>query len=130
VPAPFADPLLGFSGYLGGRHGEGPKLARPLRGLPGAQQPRFNLDWRAGSQGQVHRIAWPGVNLAMRRTLYDTHAATATLLANAGDLPTIDFITANMADPASDAEAMAAFTDTVRQQARQPLQPGGGPLQA
>ena len=69
-----------------------------------------------------------GPDVVLRRTLYDTRAATATLLANASDLPGIEFIAANMADPASDAEAMAAFTETVRQQARQSLQARNGPL--
>jgi putative phosphoesterase len=68
-----------------------------------------------------------GPDVVLCRTLYDTQAATGTVLANARDLPGIEFITANMADPASDAEAMAAFTETVRQQARQPLQERNGP---
>jgi hypothetical protein len=55
--------------------------------------------------------------VALRRTLYDTKAAAATLLASASDLPGIEFITGNMAAAASDAEAMAAFTEAVRQQA-------------
>lgn len=58
-----------------------------------------------------------GPDVALRRTLYDPRAATATLLASASDLPGIEFITGNMAAAASDAEAMAAFTETVRQQA-------------
>ena len=51
-----------------------------------------------------------GPDVVLRRTLYDTQAAAATLLANASNLPGIEFFTANMADPASDTEAMAAFT--------------------
>jgi hypothetical protein len=54
--------------------------------------------------------------VALHRTLHDTRAAAATLLASASDLPGIEFITGNMAAAPSDAEAMAAFTETVRQQ--------------
>jgi predicted phosphodiesterase len=58
-----------------------------------------------------------GPDVALHRTLYDTRAAAATLLASASDLPGIEFITGNTAAAASDAEAMAAFTEAVRQQA-------------
>jgi predicted phosphodiesterase len=63
--------------------------------------------------------AWAmlGPDVVLRRTRYDTRAATATLLASASDLPHIEFVTANMAAAASDAEALAAFTETIRQQA-------------
>ncbi len=65
--------------------------------------------------------AWAllGPDVTLRRTLYDTRAAAATLLASASDLPDIEFITGNMAAAASDAEALAAFTETIRQQAAQ-----------
>jgi predicted phosphodiesterase len=60
-----------------------------------------------------------GPDVTLRRTRYDIRAATATLLASADDLPGIEFITRNMAAAASDAEALAAFTETIRQQAAQ-----------
>jgi len=65
--------------------------------------------------------AWAllGPDVTLRRTRYDTRAAAATLLASASDLPDIEFITQNLAAPASDAEALAAFTETIRHQAAQ-----------
>jgi predicted phosphodiesterase len=70
-----------------------------------------------GHEGAAWALLGPDVTL--RRTLYDTQAAAATLLASARDLPGIEFITGNMASAASDAEALAAFRETVRQQASQ-----------
>lgn len=58
-----------------------------------------------------------GPEVVLRRTRYDTRAAAATLLAVASDLPGIEFVTGNIAAAASDAEALAAFTQTARQQA-------------
>jgi putative phosphoesterase len=63
--------------------------------------------------------AWAllGPDVTLRRTLFDTRTAAATLLASASDLPGIESITTNMVAAASDAEALAAFTETIRQQA-------------
>jgi putative phosphoesterase len=58
-----------------------------------------------------------GPEVVLRRTQYDARAAVATLLDNASDLPGIEFVTGNIAAAASDAEALAAFTETIRQQA-------------
>jgi hypothetical protein len=56
-------------------------------------------------------------DVVLRRARYDTRAATATLLASASDLPHIEFVTGNTAAASRDAEALAAFTETIRQQA-------------
>jgi predicted phosphodiesterase len=66
--------------------------------------------------------AWAllGPDATLHRTLYDTQSAAATLLASASDLPGIAFITGNMSAAASDAEALTAFRESVRQQASQP----------
>jgi predicted phosphodiesterase len=58
-----------------------------------------------------------GPEVVLRRTRYDTRGAVAALLAAARDLPGIEFVTGNVAAAASDAEALAAFTQTARQQA-------------
>ena len=58
-----------------------------------------------------------GPEVVLRRTQYDARAAAATLLDNASGLPGIEFVTGNIAAAASDAEALAAFTETIRQQA-------------
>lgn len=58
-----------------------------------------------------------GPEVVLRRTRYDTRAAAAAVLADASDLPGIEFVTGNIAAAASDAEALAAFTQTARQQA-------------
>ena len=55
----------------------------------------------------------------MRRTAYDTGAAAAALSASDSDLPGIEFITGNIQASASDAEALAAFSETIEHQARQ-----------
>src|SRR5262249_29065212 len=60
-----------------------------------------------------------GPDVILRRTAYDTSAAAAALSASAGDLPGIEFITGNVCASASDAEALAAFTETIERQARQ-----------
>ena len=70
-----------------------------------------------GHQGAAWALLGPDVIL--RRTPYDTQAAAATLSASASDLPGIEFITGNIQASASDAEALAAFNETIRQQARQ-----------
>ena len=58
-------------------------------------------------------------DVVLRRTAYDTGAAAAALSASASDLPGIDFITGNIRASASDAEALAAFGETIERQARQ-----------
>jgi hypothetical protein len=55
----------------------------------------------------------------LRRTAYDTDAAAAALSSTASDLPGIEFITANILASASDAEALAAFNETIEHQAGQ-----------
>jgi len=64
--------------------------------------------------------AWAllGPDVVLRRTDYDTEAAAATLAASASDLPDIEFIAGNVRASASDADALAAFTETLQQQAR------------
>jgi len=58
-----------------------------------------------------------GPDVVLRRTLYDTEAAAAALEAAAPDLPDIGFLAGNVRAATSDAEALAAFTETARQQA-------------
>ena len=62
--------------------------------------------------------AWAllGPDVVLRRTLYDTEAAAAQLSAAARELPGIDFIAENTRASKSDAEALAAFTETIRLQ--------------
>ena len=64
--------------------------------------------------------AWAllGPDVMLRRTRYDTEAAVALMLASAGDLPGIEFITGNVRASASDAEALAAFAEATQQQAQ------------
>ena len=69
-----------------------------------------------------HRgAAWAllGPDVVLRRTAYDTSAAVAAMSASASDLPGIEFITGNVRASASDAEALAAFNETIEHQARQ-----------
>ena len=56
--------------------------------------------------------------MVLRRTAYDAGAAVASLAASASDLPGIEFITGNVRASASDAEALAAFNETIERQAR------------
>ncbi|MGP8001944.1 MAG: metallophosphoesterase family protein [Streptosporangiaceae bacterium] len=58
-----------------------------------------------------------GPDVVLRRTLYDTEAAAAALEAAAADLPDIGFLAGNVRSSASDADALAAFSETARQQA-------------
>jgi diadenosine tetraphosphatase ApaH/serine/threonine PP2A family protein phosphatase len=58
-----------------------------------------------------------GPDVVLRRTLYDSEAAAAALQAAAPDLPDIGFLAGNVRASASDAEALAAFSETARQQA-------------
>jgi predicted phosphodiesterase len=62
--------------------------------------------------------AWAllGPDVILRRTSYDTAAATTILSASASDLPGIEFITGNIKASASDAEALAAFNETAERQ--------------
>ncbi len=53
----------------------------------------------------------------LARTWCCTAPCTTPGPPSASDLPGIDFITGNMAAAAGDAQAMAAFTEAVRQQA-------------
>jgi hypothetical protein len=55
--------------------------------------------------------------VVLRRTAYDASAAVAAMSASAGGLPGIEFITGNVQASASDAEALAAFNETIEQQA-------------
>ena len=57
-----------------------------------------------------------GPDVVLRRTLYDTDAATTALWRAAHDLPGADGFVGNVRACAGDAEAVAAFTQTVRQQ--------------
>ena len=59
-----------------------------------------------------------GPDVVLRRTLYDTDAAAAALWRAAHDLPGAEGFVGNVRACAGDAEALAAFTQTVRQQAR------------
>jgi len=68
---------------------------------------------------QEPRGALLGPDVTQRRTLYDTQPAAAALVASASDSPDIEFITGNKAAAANDAEAPAAFTEAIRQQAAQ-----------
>jgi putative phosphoesterase len=65
--------------------------------------------------------AWAllGPDVVLRRTPYDLRAAAADLAAAAGGLPGLDFVTGNVRAPASDADALDAFGETVRLQAAQ-----------
>ena len=65
--------------------------------------------------------AWAllGPDVVLRRTAYDTGAAVAAMSASASDLPGIEFITGNVRASASDAEALAAFSETIEHQAGQ-----------
>ena len=65
--------------------------------------------------------AWAllGPDVVLRRTTYDTSAAVAAMSASASDLPGIEFITGNVRASASDAEALAAFNETIEHQAGQ-----------
>jgi diadenosine tetraphosphatase ApaH/serine/threonine PP2A family protein phosphatase len=65
--------------------------------------------------------AWAllGPDVVLRRTHYDARAAAAAVQASAHDLPGIEFIAQNIGSSASDSEALAAFTETVHQQASQ-----------
>ena len=71
--------------------------------------------------------AWAllGPDVVLRRTAYDTGAAVAAISASASDLPGIEFITGNVRASASDAEALAAFNQTIEHQARQRRAPSG-----
>jgi len=57
-----------------------------------------------------------GPDVVLRRTLYDTDAATTALWRAAHDLPGADGFVGNVRACAGDAEAVAAFTQTIRQQ--------------
>ena len=65
--------------------------------------------------------AWAllGPDVVSRRTADDTGAAVAAMSASASDLPGIEFITGNVRASASDAEALAAFSETIEHQAGQ-----------
>ena len=67
--------------------------------------------------------AWAllGPDVILRRTAYNTAAAAKALSASASDLPDIEFITGDITTRASvsDAEALAAFNQTIEHQARQ-----------
>jgi predicted phosphodiesterase len=75
-----------------------------------------------GSVGMAYGhsgAAWAllGPDVTLRRTAYDTEAAAAAVRAAAPGLPGIEDLAANILAPASDAEALEAFTGTVREQA-------------
>lgn len=69
-----------------------------------------------GHQGASWALVGPEVTL--RRTGYDTGAAAAALARAGAGLPDIEFISGNVRQSASDAEALAAFTETAGQQAQ------------
>jgi len=59
-----------------------------------------------------------GPDITLRRTRYDAAAAAAILLAAARDLPGVEGFTGNVRDPAPGDEALQAFTQIIRLQAR------------
>jgi predicted phosphodiesterase len=65
--------------------------------------------------------AWAllGPDATLRRTAYDADAAAAMLSAAAGDLPGIEDFTGNVTSSASDAEALAVFSEAAERQARE-----------
>jgi len=65
--------------------------------------------------------AWAllGPEVVLRRTPYDSQAAAARFWADAAGLPDIEFITGNLRAAASDAVALAAFSEVGELQARQ-----------
>ncbi|HEX4396917.1 MAG TPA: hypothetical protein VH136_04735 [Trebonia sp.] len=69
-----------------------------------------------GHQGASWAMLGPDVML--RRTRYDAGAAAAVLWSAARDLPGIEGFTGNVRTPASDEEALKAFTVSVRLQTR------------
>jgi predicted phosphodiesterase len=69
-----------------------------------------------GHQGASWALLGPEVTL--RRTGYDTEAVATELAAAAPDLPDIEFISGNVRQSASDADALAAFTETAGKQAQ------------
>ena len=78
-----------------------------------------------GELGPGRPAAWAqlGPDVILRRTDYDTRAVAAELSASASDLPGIEFIAGNIRASASDAEALAAFSETIEHQARQRRDP-------
>jgi hypothetical protein len=70
-----------------------------------------------GHQGASWAMLGPDVTL--RRTRYDAGAAAAVLWSVARDLPGIEGFTGNVRTPASDEEALKAFTVSVRLQTRE-----------
>jgi predicted phosphodiesterase len=75
-----------------------------------------------GSVGMAYGhdgAAWAllGPDVTLRRTAYDARAAAEAVRAAAPGLPGIAGLAANILAPASDAEALEAFTGTVREQA-------------
>lgn len=74
-----------------------------------------------GLQYGHHGASWAvlGPDVALRRTRYDTGAAAAALRSAARDLPGIEGFTRNVRAPATDDEALKAFTLSIRLQARE-----------
>jgi predicted phosphodiesterase len=70
-----------------------------------------------GHQGASWAMLGPDITL--RRTRYDADAAAAVLWSAARDLPGIEGFTGNVRTPASDQEALKAFTVSVRLQTRE-----------
>lgn len=70
-----------------------------------------------GHQGASWAMLGPDVTL--RRTRYDAGAAAAVLWSAARDLPGIEGFTGNVRTPASDEEALKAFSVSVRLQTRE-----------
>jgi hypothetical protein len=60
-----------------------------------------------------------GPDITLRRTRYDADAAAAVLRSAARDLPGVEGFTGNVRTPASDEEALKAFTLSVRLQTRE-----------
>ena len=59
-----------------------------------------------------------GPDIVLRRTLYDAHAAAASMRAAARDLPGVESFLTNVRNPVGDGQALEAFTQTIRQQGR------------
>jgi predicted phosphodiesterase len=74
-----------------------------------------------GLQYGHHGASWAllGPDVALRRTRYDTERAAAALRSAGRDLPGIEGFTGNVRAPASDDEALKAFTLNARLQARE-----------
>lgn len=69
-----------------------------------------------GHAGASWALLGPAVSL--RRTIYDADAAAGRMRAYANRLPGLESFITNVRTPVGDAQALAAFTQTIRQQNR------------